>query len=194
MDDKSRPSPVVLPRPTGDIIIRQFQPKDAAQVHALLVEGLVYGRECRELLSSNYFIKLHFNAADSPHNVAQRRNLTGPISCVAYLSFALGLGCLFRRNLVLQIGGAALSLGATALFVYMRRTITGLFVHYCAVARETDMADIPQSYEVPLSIEGIESPQTQGPAGFWVAAIESPNQKTSEVVGYLGLGGSLSKC
>jgi hypothetical protein len=41
----SRPSPVVLPRPGGDIIIRQFHPKDADQVHALLIEGLVYGRE-----------------------------------------------------------------------------------------------------------------------------------------------------
>jgi hypothetical protein len=76
----------------------------------------------------------------------------------------------------------------------MRHAINSLFIHFCAVARETDMADIPHSYEVPLSIDGIQSPQTQGPAGFWVAAIESPDQKTSEVVGYLGLGGSLSKC
>ncbi|KAF7328525.1 hypothetical protein MVEN_02539900 [Mycena venus] len=69
----------------------------------------------------------------------------------------------------------------------MRRTITRMFVHFCATARETDMADIPHSYEVPLSVDGIHLPLEQGPAGFWVAAIESPDRKTSEVVGYLGL-------
>jgi hypothetical protein len=31
----------------GKFIVRRFQPKDAPQVHALLVEGLVYGRESK---------------------------------------------------------------------------------------------------------------------------------------------------
>ncbi|KAJ7660398.1 acyl-CoA N-acyltransferase [Mycena polygramma] len=167
-DTTGRPNPVIVPRPGGDIIIRQYQPKDASQVHALLVEGLIYGPE-------------------SPHNVAQQRNLTGRISCVAYLGFVLGLGCLWKRNLAAQVSGAALCLGATALFFYMRHSITQMFVVFCATARKTDMADIPTSYDVPSAINGVQSPTPQGPAGFWVAVIESPTSKKSEVVGYLGL-------
>ncbi|KAJ7359837.1 acyl-CoA N-acyltransferase [Mycena albidolilacea] len=164
----SRPSPVVLPRSGGDIIIRQFHPKDADQVHALLIEGLVYGPE-------------------SPHNTAQARNLYSRISCLAYFGCALGLWCLCSRNIVLRISGGALTLGAAALFIYMRRSITKMFVDFCANARATDMADICHSYEVPLPVDGVQAPVPQGPAGFWVAAIESPESKTSEVVGYLGL-------
>ncbi|KAJ7794930.1 hypothetical protein B0H14DRAFT_2532659 [Mycena olivaceomarginata] len=164
----SRPSPVVLPRSGGDIIIRQFHPKDADQVHALLIEGLVYGPE-------------------SPHNIAQTRNLSSRISCLAYFGCALGLWCLCSRNIVLRISGGALSLGAAALFIYMRRSITKMFVKFCANARATDMEDICHSYDVPLSVDGVRSPPPQGPAGFWVAAIESHENKTSEVVGYLGL-------
>lgn len=36
----------------GSIIVRQFQPRDEPQVHALLTEGLVYGRESFTLLCS----------------------------------------------------------------------------------------------------------------------------------------------
>jgi ribosomal protein S18 acetylase RimI-like enzyme len=63
-----------------------------------------------------------------------------------------------------------------------------MFVDFCANARATDMADICHSYEVPIPVDGVQAPVPQGPAGFWVAAIESPESKTSEVVGYLGLG------
>ncbi|KAJ7240635.1 acyl-CoA N-acyltransferase [Mycena haematopus] len=166
MSDSSPPPPVVVPRPgaAGDIIIRQFQPRDADQIHAMLVEGLVYGPE-------------------SPRNVAHRRNFVSRISCLAYLGSALGLGCWrYSTNPVLRVAGGALVLGATVLFFYKRRAITKLFLHFCANARVTDMADISRSYGVPLSAEGM-----QGPGGFWVAAIESPDHKTSEVVGYLGL-------
>ncbi|KAF7360065.1 hypothetical protein MVEN_00734600 [Mycena venus] len=164
----TRPFPVAIPVNSGDIVIRQFQPKDADQVHALLIEGLVYGPE-------------------SPHNVAQHRNLFGRVSCVAYLGFALGLGCLCRNNIVFRFAGGALTLGATTLFVYMRRMITKMFIHFCARARETDMGDIPHFYDVPLSADSTQSSQPQGPGGFWVAAIESAEDKSSEVVGYLGL-------
>ncbi|KAF8169966.1 hypothetical protein K438DRAFT_2024527 [Mycena galopus ATCC 62051] len=160
---------MIIPRAAGDIVIRQFQPKDAEQVHALLVEGLVHGW-------------------DSPHKEAQRRNLLGRVSCLAYLGAALGTaGCLYSKNFAIRVGGGALALGAAAVFVYMRQCITGIFVKFCAVARATDMADICRSYEVPISANDLECPPDQGPAGFWVAAIESPEQKTSEVVGYLGL-------
>ncbi|KAJ7896644.1 hypothetical protein B0H14DRAFT_2678173 [Mycena olivaceomarginata] len=135
----SRPSPVVLPRPGGDIIIRQFHPKDADQVHALLIEGLVYGRETHR---DPLFARNH------PHNTAQARNLSSRISCLAYFGCALGLWCLCSRNIVLRISGGALTLGATALFIYMRRSITKMFVDFCANARATDMADICHSYEV----------------------------------------------
>ncbi|KAJ6550148.1 acyl-CoA N-acyltransferase [Mycena capillaripes] len=125
--------------------------------------------------------------AESPHNTAQRRNLYGRISCVSYAGFALGLGCLSRTNFTVRIGGAILCLATTALFVYMRRTITKMFVHFCATARKTDMENITHSYEIPISVDGVQTPSEQGPAGFWVAVIESPENKTSEVVGYLGL-------
>ncbi|KAJ7660390.1 hypothetical protein DFH06DRAFT_1089716 [Mycena polygramma] len=285
-DGTGRPDPVVVPSTGGDITIRQFQPRDAAQVHAMLVEGLVYGPE-------------------SPHNTAQQRNLTSRVSRVAYLGFALGIACLWRDTLALIIG-AALCLGAVTVFLHMRhsisdrhgsghpwrvagtgdcgygygcdsvnpcqparpvagpwdffalflactrlqkpmlvvpevfttRLVTGyggvtgtrrpapnrrvpapaptgrvkwrvrvrveqtlpaghpcrslhsirkVFTGFCATARETDMADIPTTYDVPLSVDGVNSPTAQGPGAFWVAAIESPADKTSEVVGYLGL-------
>ncbi|KAJ6546179.1 acyl-CoA N-acyltransferase [Mycena vulgaris] len=170
MADFTTPSSiVVVPRTTGgDIIVRQFQPKDAPQVHALLVEGLVYGPE-------------------SPRNTALRRNLSSTLSCATYTGFALGLVCLSSTNYVFRFGGVALSFGAAALFFYVRRSITKMFIEYCATARNTDMADISASYEITPSVDGAKSLSAQGPGGFWVAAIESPENKTSEVVGYLGL-------
>ncbi|KAJ6467817.1 acyl-CoA N-acyltransferase [Mycena sanguinolenta] len=171
MSDKtSRPSPLlVVPRPGGDIIIRQFQTKDAEQVHALLVEGLVYGPE-------------------SPRNVALWRNLRSRISCLAYFGWTVGLSsCFWSTNHVVRIAGGVLVLCATALFIYRRYSITKLFVHFCAIARATDMADIVRTYEVPVTVsaDGIKPPQ--GPSAFWVAVIESPDKSTSEIVGYLGL-------
>ncbi|KAJ7240645.1 acyl-CoA N-acyltransferase [Mycena haematopus] len=167
MSDKTSLLPMVVPRPDGNIIIRQFQPKDADQVHAMLLEGVIYGPE-------------------SPHNVAQRRNFLSRISCLAYLGFTLGLGCyLCSTNPAFHAAGGALVIGATALFFLRRHSITKLWVHFCATAQATDMADIPRTYEVPLSADGTIPPP--GPGGFWVAAIESPDHKTSEVVGYLGL-------
>ncbi|KAJ6458933.1 acyl-CoA N-acyltransferase [Mycena vitilis] len=167
-DGTGRPDPVVVPRASGDIIIRRFQPRDAAQVHAMLVEGLVYGPE-------------------SPHNTAQQRSFTSRVSRVAYLGFALGIACLWRNTLAFRITGAALCLGAVAVFLHMRHSIRKVFNGFCATARETDMADIPTTYDVPISLDGVHSPTTQGPGAFWVAAIESPVGKSSEVVGYLGL-------
>ncbi|KAJ7706504.1 hypothetical protein B0H16DRAFT_1746955 [Mycena metata] len=163
MDSKlPQPPTVAVPRPGGDVTIRQFQPRDAAQVHALLVEGLVYGPE-------------------SPRNAALQQNLTRGISCVSYLGVLLGLSCVWQQDLALRLAGSVLALGSAALFTYVRKVTTKLFVDFCAKARETDMADIMHSYEIPVSADA-----AQGPGGFWVAAIESPDKKTSEVVGYLG--------
>ncbi|KAJ6459062.1 acyl-CoA N-acyltransferase, partial [Mycena sanguinolenta] len=153
--------------PGGDIVIRQFQTKDADQVHALLVEGLVYGPE-------------------SPRNVAQRRNLLSRISCFAYFGWTVGLSsCFWSTNHVVRITGGALALCATVLFTYRRCAITKMFLHFCATARATDMADIVRTYEVPVSADRMKPPQ--GPSAFWVAVIESPDHSTSEIVGYLGL-------
>ncbi|KAJ7146691.1 acyl-CoA N-acyltransferase [Mycena epipterygia] len=93
------------------------------------------------------------------------------------------------NNPVFQLGGVALCLGASTLFFCVRTAITKIFVNYCSTARNTDMADIPSSYEIPPSpsMSDRKGPPAQGPGGFWVAVIESPDHKTSEVVGYLGL-------
>ncbi|KAJ7155218.1 acyl-CoA N-acyltransferase [Mycena filopes] len=166
MDTKQPPPPAVaVPRLGGDIIIRQFQSRDAAQVHALLVEGLVWGPE-------------------SPRNAALRRNFTRPLSCLTYLGVLLGLGCCaLQKKTALRVGGALLALGSATFFAHVRRMTTRMFVTVCATARETDMQDIARTYEIPREAGGV-----QGPGGFWVAAIDSPDGETSEVVGYLGLG------
>ncbi|KAJ7622863.1 hypothetical protein B0H17DRAFT_1112319 [Mycena rosella] len=160
---EANPSAVVVPRDNGDIIVRQFEPEDASQVYALLLEGFVYGPE-------------------SACNTALRKSLFGPVSYATYGGFAVGLSCLFVKERVFQLGGAALCLGAASVFIYMRRCITETFVAYCATARKTDMADIPAYYGIPASADS-----EQGPGGFWVAAIDSPDRRTSEVVGFLGL-------
>ncbi|KAJ7767053.1 acyl-CoA N-acyltransferase [Mycena maculata] len=171
MAEKSPLLPVALPRSTGEIVVRQFRPEDAPQVHALLVGSLVHG-------------------PDSPRNIALWRNLTNSISCIAYAGLALGLGCLSRRNETFQICGIVFSLGSVLFFIYVRQSITKMFVNFCATALKTDMADIMASYEIPRPGAGTQIPADQGPGGFWVAVIESPDHKTSEVVGYLGLGAS----
>jgi hypothetical protein len=53
------------------------------------------------------------------------------------------------------------------------------------------MANITEAYEIPSAVDGVGSPKEQGPGGFWVAVLESPERKTSEVVGYVGLGAYL---
>ncbi|KAJ7888192.1 hypothetical protein B0H14DRAFT_3127420 [Mycena olivaceomarginata] len=151
----SRPSPVVLPRPGGDIIIRQFHPKDADQRN---------------------------------HPITPHRRGTSPAA--------------FRASHILVRAGVMVSLQQEYRPSNKRRHIDSrshrtvhlyATVHYknvrglCANARATDMADICHSYEVPIPVDGVQAPVPQGPAGFWVAAIESPESKTSEVVGYLGL-------
>ncbi|KAJ7640032.1 acyl-CoA N-acyltransferase [Mycena polygramma] len=164
-DTESKVSTLVSPSPTGDIIIRQFQPTDAPQVRALLLEGLVYG-------------------PGSPYHAAQRGYLSQPVACFLYLAFATGLGFLAQRKIAFRIAGIALLLMTTAAFFYARQSITQWFVGYCATARATDMSDIMACYKVPLSSIGVAP---LGPGGYWVAVIESAEQKTSEVVGMLGL-------
>jgi hypothetical protein len=79
-----------------------------------------------------------------------------------------------------------LCLFAAALLGYYQRSITKMFVDYCANAQKADMADIMDSYELSLSANGLSA--QKGPGGFWVAVIESPEHNTAEVVGTLGLG------
>ncbi|KAJ6611243.1 acyl-CoA N-acyltransferase [Mycena sp. CBHHK59/15] len=158
------PVPIIVPRPTNDIVVRQFRPEDAEQIHTMLVEGLVYGH-------------------DSPCNTARQRYLFRPVSYAAYTAIALG-ALLFAHtlpavpNATLKAVGALLALSGAALILYIRSSATAGFLAFCATARATDMADINASYGVPRLGE---PPETQGPAGFWVAAIGT------EVVGYLGL-------
>ncbi|KAJ7263093.1 acyl-CoA N-acyltransferase [Mycena rebaudengoi] len=158
---------VVVPCLEGDVLIRQFQPQDAAQIHALLVEGLVYGPE-------------------SPCNATLYAYLFRPISCVAYGLFILGL-MLFRQDVYsLKVAACFISLGALALFSSVRYSIIRGYLNVCASAKRTDMADISTTYRVPLAVQDLDSTSVQGPGGFWVAVIESVDKSTSKVVGYLG--------
>ncbi|KAJ7642248.1 acyl-CoA N-acyltransferase [Roridomyces roridus] len=152
---------IVVPRQGGDIIVRQFKPSDAPQVHAMLIEGLVYGPE-------------------SPRNTALRRSVTSLQAILAYIAFALGLMTLSCSRRDVRIVGGTLCTASLLFLLYLWRAIHNLFVNFCINARNTDMADIAKSYEIPDDI-GAE----QGPGAFFVAVIESTEE--SEVVGYLGL-------
>ncbi|KAJ7237166.1 hypothetical protein C8J57DRAFT_1529689 [Mycena rebaudengoi] len=114
----------------GDIVVRQFQPQDALQLHALLVEASSMA------------------VTECPCNAALRAFLFRPVSFVAYGRLLLGLALLTRPNNVLRTAGIALSLGAVALFLYIRCSITRGFLDICTHARETDMADISSTYGV----------------------------------------------
>jgi hypothetical protein len=111
---------------------------------------------------------------DSPRNTALRRSLSSPISCVAYLSFLVGLSDLCTTNPALRIGGTAPALGAIGVFIYLRHSITKMFVDFCASARATDMADMARSYDVPVLLplladgRQMRSPdeKTKGQPGF----------------------------
>ncbi|KAJ7909960.1 hypothetical protein B0H13DRAFT_2329769 [Mycena leptocephala] len=159
-DDEKRLPTVTAHSSGGDIIIRQFQSEDAPQIHALLVEGFIYG-------------------LDSPRNTALRRSLSSPISCVAYLSFLVGLSGLCTTNPALRIGETTLALGAIGVFIYLRHSITKMFVDFCASARATDMADMARSYDVPVLLPLLADGRQ----------MRSPDEKTKgqPVVGYLGL-------
>ncbi|KAJ7613525.1 acyl-CoA N-acyltransferase [Roridomyces roridus] len=160
-NEKRDPAVIVVPRTGGDIIVRQFRPSDAPQIHAMLFEGLVYGPE-------------------SPRNTALRRSLTSPRAYLAYTAFALGLTTLSCSRRDLRLAGGTLCTVSLLFMLYLWRAINNLFVNFCIGARKTDMADIAKSYEIPDDISA-----EQGPGGFFVAAIESGEE--SEVVGYLGL-------
>ncbi|KAJ7868687.1 acyl-CoA N-acyltransferase [Mycena leptocephala] len=154
----------------GKFIVRRFQPKDAPQVHALLVEGLVYG-------------------PDSPRNTALRRNLNSGVSCATYAGFVLGLGCICScRSSFFQLVGIALCIVSLALFLFVRRSITNMFLDVCATARTTDLADIAAFYTVPQPADRAQIASKHGPSGFWVAVLASAGHPSSQVVGFLGLG------
>ncbi|KAJ7863237.1 acyl-CoA N-acyltransferase [Mycena leptocephala] len=156
---------IQVPRSDDEIVVRQFQPGDAPQVYALLLEGFVHG-------------------SGSPQEGAQRRNRTSRVSCLAYAGFTVGLGCLSRNTDIFRLTGAALCLGSATVLIHARRRIKRWFANFCATARKTDMANITEAYEIPSAVG---SPKEQGPGGFWVAVLESPERNTSEVVGYVGL-------
>ncbi|KAF7341536.1 hypothetical protein MVEN_01891300 [Mycena venus] len=156
------------PSSGGEIVIRQFRQSDASQVYALLSEGFIHG-------------------PGSPQKGAQRRNVTSRMSCLAYAGFMGGLGFLSINSYIPRLTGTALVLGSAAAFFYTRWRINRWFVNFCATARKTDMEDILESYGIPFSADSIHLPEQQGPGGFWVAVLEFPERKTSEVVGYVGL-------
>lgn len=58
----------------GEISIRQFRTEDAEQVHALLVEGLVYAGKSSSIRAMTPNINAS-NLADSPRNAALRKYL-----------------------------------------------------------------------------------------------------------------------
>ncbi|KAJ7668174.1 hypothetical protein B0H17DRAFT_224054 [Mycena rosella] len=143
------------------IVIRQYRAEDAEQVHAILVEGLVYG-------------------AGSPRNTALRKALYRPVSFAAVASLIIGLVCLAQiADPAPRLLGAALCLGVAATFAVIHLAITQFFLRLCTIARATDMRNIPAAYDIP---------QPGAPnGGFWVAALDYGHDKRSEVVGYIGL-------
>ncbi|KAJ7142368.1 hypothetical protein C8R44DRAFT_865719 [Mycena epipterygia] len=143
--------------PGGEISILQFRKEDAEQVHALLLEGLVY-------------------AADSPRNVALRRYLY-LLASLLVLTFLLLLVSIHPSTHRAGLLGALIVLCGAAGCAYIYRSITQFFLHLCTAARATDIADISATYGVPLP------GQTQSSGAFWVAVDET----TTRVVGCVGL-------
>ncbi|KAJ7835099.1 acyl-CoA N-acyltransferase [Mycena olivaceomarginata] len=144
-------------------IIRQFQPKDTPQVHALMSEGLVHG-------------------ADSPCNVALRRNVGSRIACICYTLFALGVWMLSGASSLSRAGGIAICISSAALFFYARWSIKNFFLEVCAIALKADLADITAAYKLSPHIYPKPDPN-----GFWVAVSETSGQHCSQVIGFLGL-------
>ncbi|KAJ7628027.1 hypothetical protein DFH06DRAFT_1338852 [Mycena polygramma] len=154
-------------------VVRPFRPADTPQIHALLLEGLLYG-------------------PDSPCTIALHRNLNTRISYLTYAGLSLGiLAILISRSSVTRLTGVLLCAISLALFFSIRRSITNMFLDVCATARGTDLADIAAFYGVPLPEDRAQIPRRAGRGGFWVAAIELPYEqhKSSEVIGCLGLAG-----
>jgi hypothetical protein len=133
--------------------------------------------EVRNPPSSHYPNPTATLVADSPRNNALRQIIGRPLSFLAAGALALGLTCLARSaDVRFRVAGFVLCICALGMWVYIYRAITHFFLNLCAVARTTDLADIPASYGT----------------GFWVAVLESADRKQSEVVGCLGLGGHTS--
>ncbi|KAJ7055888.1 acyl-CoA N-acyltransferase [Mycena amicta] len=195
------PQPTVVPQwENGDIVIRQFLPKDYDQISVLLDEGLALG-------------------PGSAGRAAARRSLSRPVAICAYVAFIFGSilsGYAYLNSSgrtlsifvlvdgvtqALQLAGIAICLAALAALVYLRYSVRQALLDYCSLARQTDLKDIMAYYRIAprqaFVKEGWvpESPsaRTMGPSGFWVAVIQSPyGEGADEVVGYVGLDYQLS--
>jgi hypothetical protein len=170
------------PSSGGEIVIRQFKPSDAPQVHTLLSDGFVDGCTFTKKDLFLQIILIPFFAAGSPQKGAQHRNITRPISFLAYAGFLAGLGFMSTASHIHRLTGAALSLSSAALFFYIRWRIKRWFVNFCATARETDMKNITESYGISFTADGVYLPEKQGAGGFWVAVLEVPECQALEVL------------
>ncbi|KAJ7165458.1 hypothetical protein C8R43DRAFT_1164675 [Mycena crocata] len=165
------------PEPEANFVIRPFQPNDMAQIHALLLEGLVYG-------------------PDSPRNIAIRRKAlfaVGILLSFAGVAFAIGAltstfnypshtALLFLAVLPVCAVGSA--------YVYIHTTITRFFLDLYARACATDLADVRAAYGVP---DPDPQGREQSSGGFWVAVVDGDvgsaheSEKGEKVIGCIGL-------
>ncbi|KAJ7069206.1 acyl-CoA N-acyltransferase [Mycena amicta] len=203
MSDSSHlhPQPTVVPQwENGDIVIRQFLPKDYDQISALLDEGFALG-------------------PGSTGRAAARRSLSRPVAICAYVAFIFGSILSVYAYLKLstpvlsifvlvngfaqaaQLAGVAICLASLATIVYLRYSAIKELLDYCVMARQSDLKDIMAYYRIAPQKAFVEegwvpespSARTMGPSGFWVAVIQSPyGEGADEVVGYVGLDYQLS--
>ncbi|KAJ7073638.1 acyl-CoA N-acyltransferase [Mycena amicta] len=153
-------SPASHPHPRDKITIRQYLPQDRDQVFAMLDVGFALG-------------------PGSPGQIAVRKALATPAAFVSYAMFLLGLMLPFVAGAPLS--GLPLCLSAIVIFLYLRRAPRQTMLQVCEEARQTDMRDIAEYYQITRG-------QALGPAGFWVAVIEAESRGgVDEIVGFFGM-------
>ncbi|KAF7329173.1 hypothetical protein MKEN_00177900 [Mycena kentingensis (nom. inval.)] len=145
--------------PPRTIVVRQYLPKDHAQIFAMLYEGFAFG-------------------SGSPGETAVRQAM---YTCPAFASYAIFLAGGILVFTVDPKLGLALCVAAILAILYLRNSTQRAFYAFCDTAWRTDMVDITAHYQ-------ISDGKALGPAGFWVAVIEGalPNGD-DEVVGFLGM-------
>ncbi|KAJ7328040.1 acyl-CoA N-acyltransferase [Mycena albidolilacea] len=127
------------------------------------------------------------HGADSPCNVALRRNVGSRIACICYTLFVLGIWMLSGANNLSRAGGITICVSSAALFFYVRWSIKNFFLEVCAIALKADLADITAAYKLSPPIYRAQFPPKPDPNGFWVAVSETSGQHCSQVIGFLGL-------
>ncbi|KAF8652797.1 hypothetical protein AX16_004150 [Volvariella volvacea WC 439] len=160
--------------------LRFFRRSDEAAVKQLFLHGMIYG-------------------PNSPCNAALKHTLTEPKAYIFYI--LIGAGTLLSifsppgpssSFVTYRIGGAALALGSSALFLLYRHMVFRGFLGYCNASLGDDMRDIVERYglrEVRDAKGGAREGDfvPAGPAGFWVVEKLGEAGGVNEIVGSVGL-------